>query len=281
MSDAVRTIGILGGKGMLGSDLVEFLGKDFETTAIDKEDYDAHRGASFDALINANGNSRRFWANQHPAEDLIASTVSVEKSMSDFVFGTYVYISSSDVYENHESPQTTREDEVIRSETLSPYGLHKYLAEQIVRDRAPSFFILRSSMILGRQLKKGPFYDMLEKSPLFITAGSRLQAITTAAVAQVITLLLGLDPPSPQLHQGSDGQARLRRTSRRNEVFNMGGKGTFEFKDLAKYASEPVAFREDAERQIYEMNVEKLGARYPLRSSTEYVEEFLSIHGPQ
>lgn len=244
---------------MLGSDLVELLGNDFETTAIDKDDYDAHRGASFDVLINANGNSRRFWANQHPEEDFIASTVSVRNSMNDFTFGNYIYISSSDVYENHESPKTTSEDEIIHPEKLAPYGLHKHLAEEIVQNCGKEFLILRASMMLGKQLKKGPFYDMLEKSPLFVTPDTCLQAVATSAVAEIITRLLG--------------------SERRNEVFNMGGRGTFDFKDLAHYATSPLEFRPDAERQVYEMNVEKLNALYPLKTSAEYVEEFLLNHG--
>lgn len=253
----IRTIGILGGKGMLGSDLVEFLGNDFETTAIDKDNYDAHRGKSFDVLINANGNSRRFWGNQNPREDFSASVVSVYDSMRDFTCGMYVYISSVDVYEHHESPQTTREDEVIHPEKLFPYGFHKYLAEQIVHNYAKKFLILRPSAMLGTKLKKGPFYDMLAQSPLFITADSRLQAISTVAVAQIIGMLL--------------------RGERQNEVFNVGGKGAFEFREFPKFISKPVGFRPDAERQVYEMNTEKIQSMYgELKTSEEYVREFLS-----
>jgi len=249
-------VGIIGGKGLLGSDLVEHLGKDFESISIDKDNYETHRGASFDVLVNANGNSRRFWANDNPREDFSASTISVYNSTTDFHFKKYVYISSSDVYENHEESDATKENVLIRPEGLSPYGLHKYLAEQVVRNRTDNFLILRSSMILGANLKKGPFYDILHGSPLFITADSRLQAISTSVIADVIRHLITSD--------------------RRNEVFNMGGQETFNFQDLSTFVSLPVSFRQDAERQIYEMNVDKLKSIYPLKTSTEYVGEFLS-----
>src|SRR5262245_31827752 len=97
-----RSIGILGGGGMLGSDLAEyFKARGHHVVAIDRDNYSTQRGAQFDILINANGNSRRFWANEHPLEDFEASTVSVYRSLVDFTFNFYIYISSSDVYERH------------------------------------------------------------------------------------------------------------------------------------------------------------------------------------
>lgn len=274
-----QTIGILGGKGMLGSDLARVLsegegasdgagsagngagggegerGARYETHAIDKDNYDAYRGKKFDVFINANGNSRRFWANEHPYEDFEASTASVYKSIADFQFGAYIYISSSDVYADHASPATTREDQPLEFEKLEPYGFHKALSEIIVRTRAPRWLILRSSFIIGSVLKKGPLYDMLNGVPLFITAESRLQAISTAAIARAIDALI--------------------RSDRRNEVFNMGGEGTFCFEEVADAAQ----FRADAQTQTYEMNVEKLGAVVRLAHSAEYAREFLRQHG--
>ena len=67
-----KTIGILGGTGMLGSDLVTILKKYFKVVPITKLNYSKCVGKSFDILINANGNSRRYWANQNPVEDFSA-----------------------------------------------------------------------------------------------------------------------------------------------------------------------------------------------------------------
>lgn len=261
MQSPINSIGVLGGKGMLGSDLVRFLGERYETHAIDRDNYDAYRGRRFDALVNANGNSRRFWANEHPLEDFEASTVSVYRSIADFAFDTYIYISSSDVYADHSGPATTEENGAIEFARLEPYGFHKAVSELVVRVRVPRWLILRSSLILGSNLKKGPFYDTLNGTPLFISADSRLQAISTRDAARAIDALVG----SP----------------RRNEIFNMGGRGTFPFDNLGELAGVPVAFQKDAKRQIYEMNVEKLNALVPLRTSEEYAKEFLNAHASQ
>jgi nucleoside-diphosphate-sugar epimerase len=250
------TVGILGGAGMLGGDLVHCLGDAYRTDAITLENYAEKKGGSYDILINANGNSRRFWANEHPFEDFEASTLSVVNSIRDFSFKHYVYISSSDVYERHESPDTTREDQVIIPERLSHYGFHKYLSEAIVRHYCPQFIILRASMMIGRNLVKGPIFDIAGGKPLFISLDSCLQAISTEEVAGVI--------------------AHLLKTGYTNGVLNMGGIGAFDLSDLKSVFTGTVSVAPGAERQQYHMDVSRLGALYALKRSEEYIREFFS-----
>ncbi len=242
---------------MLGSDLVRYLGAKFHVTPIHKENYHTHVGSSFDIVVNANGNSKRFWANSHPVEDFIASTESVYKSIVDFRYGVYVYISSSDVYHDHTSPRYTKENALIRLHVLTPYGLHKYFSELLIQKYVKNYLILRSSMILGKNLKKGPFYDIARRTPLYITKDSRLQLITTHEVANIIRFLL---------NKGIYGH-----------VFNIGGRGSFSFHDIETYVQTPVRYSPDSEKQEYEMSVAKIRKLYPLKTSKEYLLEFL--HG--
>ena len=240
---------------MLGSDLIRYLGAKFRVTPIHKENYFTHVGSTFDIVINANGNSKRFWANSHPVEDFIASTESVYKSIVDFTYGLYVYISSSDVYEDHTSPRHTKENTSIVPDRLAPYGLHKYFSELLIRKYVKNYLILRSSMILGKNLKKGPFYDNLHKKSLYITRDSRLQLITTVEIANIIQFLLDkyLD----------------------RQVYNVGGVGTFSFHDIHTYINTPVSFSKDSEKQLYEMNITKLRKIYPIKTSQEYLRQFV------
>ncbi|KKU89912.1 MAG: hypothetical protein UY21_C0028G0004 [Microgenomates group bacterium GW2011_GWA1_48_10] len=249
-------IGVLGGKGLLGSALVLELGNDFETVAIDRENYKDHLGASFDVLINANGNSKRFWANEHIVEDFEASTASVYRSLFDFNFRKYIYISSSDVYEDHSSPTTTKEETVINCRNLSPYGFHKYLSEQIVAKNAPDHIILRCSMMIGQNITKGPFFDALHGKPLFITPGSRLQLITVHEVARIVRAVIG----------GSVS----------NEVFNVGGTGTFLFERIGAYVPGSLSVGPEALEQRYEMDVRKISRLFPIATSEEYANDFLA-----
>lgn len=243
---------------MIGSDLVRHLKTKFLITPITKKNYHLHSGRYFDIVINANGNSKRFWANQNPSEDFVKSTLSVYKSIFDFPCSFYIYISSSDVYENHTDPRFTKEEQEINPENLQPYGFNKYLNELIIEKYAKKFLILRSSMVLGKKLKKGPIYDIINNVPLFIKLKTRLQLITTRAVAEIIEIVLdkGLT----------------------NETINIGGVGTFTFTKIRRYFDRDLHILPKAEVQIYEMNVNKIKNLYPfLKTSEEYLQEFLNL----
>lgn len=250
------SIGILGGNGFLGSDLVRMLNINHKVDAITRGNYEKKKGTYYGVFINANGNSKRFWANQNPLDDFFVSTTSVYKSIFDFSCNLYVYISSPDIYENHTEPRYSKENQEINPQDLPPYGFNKYLAELLVKKYKKNFLILRSSMILGTKLKKGPFYDILNNKALFITLQSRLQLITTRALAEIIEVLL--------------------KKSVTMETINIGGKGSFDFTNIRKYFKKEIQILTNAETQMYEMNVEKLRHWYPeLKTSEEYLQEFL------
>lgn len=251
----MKTLAIIGGNGMLGSDLVKYLDQSFLVTSITKENYSQFVDHSFDVVVNANGNSKRFWAIKNPLEDFTLSTVSVYKSLFDFKFNTYMYISSSDVYVNHSSSDSTSEDQIQDSSKLSFYGFHKYLSERMVENHCKSYIILRTSMLLGQNLKKGPIYDILNKNPLFISKTSRLQMIATYEIANIITFLI---------------DKKINR-----DIFNAGGKGVVDFEKIQTYFPTPVSFKDKNEKQIYEMNVAKLNKLFPLKSSQAYLQEYL------
>lgn len=244
---------------MLGSDLVKNLSPYFVITPIIKDNYLQHVQKEFDIVINANGNSKRFWANKNPQDDFVASTASVYRSVFDFPCDIYIYFSSPDVYENHTSPKHTNENELINPADLTAYGFNKYLSELIVKKYKTKYLILRSSMILGTTLKKGPFYDITQGKPLYITRESRLQLITTQAIAGIVRDFLD--------------------KSIINETINIGGIGNFNFSKVKDYFNKEIQILPEAETQIYEMNVQKLKLLYPsLKTTKEYLQEFLDTN---
>lgn len=238
---------------MLGSDLCSYLKKSFSVTSITKTNYHTYIGKPFDIAINANGNSRRFWANGHPFEDFEASTVSVYRSLFDFPCNLYIYISSPDVYENHSAPASTHEGQHSNPKKLSPYGFHKYLSECIVKKHAKTYIILRCSMMLGTSLKKGPFFDSIHNAQLFISPQSRIQVVPTASVADIIKALI------------------VKKVS--NVTMNVGGIGAFSFTNINTYVKD-AAFSSNAETQHYEMDVTGAQKIYPLKTSDAYVRDF-------
>ena len=247
---------VLGGNGFLGSDLVDHLKKyDLEVHSITRENYEEYKGQASDIFINANGNSKRFWANEHPFEDFKVSTVSTYQSIRDFSCNLYIYISTIDVYPDHSSQHTTLEDQNIVPEKLSAYGLHKYLSEEIVRSQVKNFLILRSCAILASHLTKGFIYDLLHNKPLFITPNSRLQFITAKAIAEIIEILTN--------------------NGTRNEVFNVGGRGSCLVEDIIRWSRLGGKIQIKADQQVYEANVSKLTKKYPLKTSEEYIKDFI------
>lgn len=251
-------IGVIGQNGMLGLDLVKFLSASFEVDGITRENYKDHHETSFDVLINANGNSRRFWANQNIYSDFEQSTISVYKTLSDFKFKKYIYISSSDVYKDHSKTESTLESQVVKVEGLCPYGFHKYLSEQIIRNNCPKYLILRMSMMLGSCIKKGPVFDILNNRPLFVTPDSCLQIINTKEVASIIEILIT--------------------KSVDNDVFNVGGTGSLIVRKIAGILNKIPDYHRDAEKQQYEMDISKLSRLFPLKSSENYLQNFLEYY---
>lgn len=251
-----KTLAVIGSKGMVGSDLVQYLKPKFQNlTEIDRDNYNDHTGKKFDIVINANGNSNKIWANENRLGDFEASTVSVYNSLLDFPSKKYIYISSSDVYEDHSDEKITSEDGLITPNNLTSYGFHKFLSELIIKNFAEDYTILRCPMMLGTNLKKGPIYDILKGSRLYISEDSSFQMITTKELARIILSLL--------------------EKSVKNEIFNVGGKGKVLFNGMKKYLNKKVNFPKDGKKETYEINVSKLDRIFPLRTSEEYLKEYL------
>ncbi len=255
----LKSLAIIGSQGMVGEDLTKYLKTNFEkVVGIDRENYNQYCGHHFDVVINANGNSNKIWANDNVLDDFEASTTSVYKTLFDFPCNTYVYISSADTYENHTSKKFTLESKAINPQNLSPYGLHKYLSECIVRNFTKNYLILRCPMMLGAKLKKGPIYDILHGSRIFVNSESCFQMITTKELSQIINFLIIKDI--------------------KKEIFNIGGRGTASINEIGNYLHKSVIFPKDAQTQKYEMNVSKLHRIYPLKTSGKYLQDLLKSY---
>lgn len=248
-------VGIIGSDGMLGSDLLNKLGNKFNVVGINKDTYTDYKGQFFDIIINANGNSKRYWAIQNVLEDFSKSTISVYNSIFDFKFSKYIYISSSDVYSNPSDKLKTRESSIIISNELNTYGFHKFLSELIVRNNCKDWIILRSSLILGQNLKKGPFFDIINKKALYISKQSKLQIINTSKISDIIKTIVTRDY--------------------KNKIFNIGGEGVFDFRRSSVYFVQKPVYSNKTIAQHYEMNVSLAKKIFKLKSSEDYLKEWI------
>ena len=160
---------LIGGEGFVGSAYARLLARTgIEHAIITRANYDHLVGQHCDVLINANGNSRKPLAVSDPLADFDASVRSVRASLVDFQFERYVHLSSCDVYPDCSSPETTQESVPPEIGRQSPYGFHKYLAEQCVQHAAANWQVFRLGGFVGPGLKKNAIFDILHGGPLWL-----------------------------------------------------------------------------------------------------------------
>ncbi len=145
----------------------------------------------FDAVVDANGDSRRFWANENPHESFQANVLSVSERMDRIRCGTYLYLSTIDVYGSRRGDKAENHEHAsIDGLELETYGLHKWMAERIVLRQAERPLILRLGTVIGPGLKKNPVFDACNGGIIRQTPYSTLSLIDLATVEAVVWRLL-------------------------------------------------------------------------------------------
>jgi nucleoside-diphosphate-sugar epimerase len=250
---------ILGGDGFVGSAYARLLAKRrIEHRVINKKNYDEYRGAACDVLINANGNSKKFLSNSDPLLDFDMSVRSVAVSLTAFSAHRYVLLSTGDVYPDSTSPASTHEDQLIDIALLSRYGQHKFLAEQLVRGAHKNHLIVRMGGFVGPGLRKNAVFDMINGNPVWLSAESRLQFISTDRAAALVWRLVEQDV------QG--------------EVVNLGARGVVHLAELHRRTKSNSEFKPDAPLIRYELDLTKLTslAASQIPTSISEVETFVA-----
>ncbi len=246
---------VLGSAGFVGSAVVaEAQARGLRVLGIDRDNYRA--GVSARWVINANGNSKKFLAREQPAQEFDLSVRSVMQSLHDFRCERYCFLSTIDVYDNVRDPAANAESAVIRRDLLSAYGLHKLLAEDLVRHYAPAWLILRMGGFVGPGLRKNSIYDLLKGLPLRVHPDSRYQYQHTRTLAATALDLLAA------------GSQR--------EIWNVAGEGCVSLREIA--ALVPGARLPEAigAAESYEVNLAKLKSVRPVPSSRDTVARFVA-----
>ena len=244
---------VLGGHGFVGSAYVRLFERlGLEHRAVTRANYRELAGTACALFINANGNSRKFLADRDPCAEFEASVVSVQRSLEDFRADRYVFLSSGDVYASQADPADTHAAQVIDVRRLSRYGLHKHLAEQLVRGVHPHPLVVRMGGFVGPGLRKNPIFDLLNDADVWLTPDSELQYIHTDSAAGLVWSLC--------------------RRAVEGRIVNLGGQGVVRLADVAARLGRPGRFRGDAKRVRFELDVRDLasltGEEIP-RSSSE------------
>lgn len=256
-----RTTLVLGGRGFVGSAVVaEAKRRGWTTQSVDKDDYSAFVGRRCDVLINANGNSKKYLAHENPALDFDLSVRSVERSFRDFQFGHYVHLSSCDVYSDVRNPDANDEACEIDAARISPYGFHKYLAEQIVRYFASRWTIFRMAGFVGPGLWKNSVHDLLHRHPLRVHPDSRYQYLDTRDFARLLF---------DMLNEGTMEQ----------QIVNVAGDGLISLREVAALIPGcKLSGGKSLPLEHYEINICKLKQHRIVPKTADTIRSFIRTH---
>ncbi len=248
-------VGIVGYQGFVGSALYGEFGKGGNTVVgIGRDNYKPLAGHHFDILVNADGNSSKPLAEKDPKKDFQMNVGATLDMLHDFQCDGYVHISSIEVYADTGSDRATLEDAKIEPERLSNYGFGKYLGELVARKHAKRWLILRLGGMVGRNMKKGPAYDILERGMLYVSEKSRYQYMNTEAVARIARELV--------------------QKGRWGEIYNVVGKGNIELGEFAKLAGVKLV-KSGAQALKFDVSCGKLAGEMPVPATLETVKELI------
>ena len=130
------------------------------------------RGASFDLVVVAGVQARKWWANQNPVEDW-AQIARLLNALCTVRAERVVLISTIDVY-----PRPCGVDEAtpICEDPGNAYGSHRYRVEEALRRQFPTTCTVRLPGLFGDGLKKNVIFDLLNDNILeTIQPASRFQ----------------------------------------------------------------------------------------------------------
>jgi dTDP-glucose 4,6-dehydratase/UDP-glucose 4-epimerase len=177
---------IIGSEGFIGGHLVEYFRHRHEVSGVGlvpepSQPYqyfqvsisqpgwvNIFKTRSFDICINAAGSASVPYSMQHPASDFeynVLHTMQLLEAIRLYSPACrYLHISSAAVYG---SPRSLPVEEAHHIQPLSPYGWHKFMAENICREYTYIYniatSIVRPFSVYGPGLRKQLFWDLYQK----------------------------------------------------------------------------------------------------------------------
>jgi nucleoside-diphosphate-sugar epimerase len=250
---------VIGAGGFVGSAIVNYLKSiNISVDSVYRTNFKQSDNL-YDICIDASGSSKKFIAEENPAEDLVNSVVNCSRVLKYFPSKLHVHISSIDVYKKLEDPINTLEDNPENIPAVSRYGYHKFITEEYVKSFSANWMIFRLSGMIGNGLKKNPIFDLVSGNTFWINPKSEFQYINTENVAKIIWATI------------NEGIC--------NEIFNVAGKGTISFEQLAidynLVIKESGEDKQSLPPRIVEVSTEKISKITPMPYTREELNKFL------
>ena len=145
---------LIGYSGFVGSNLASQFAYDCHYRSSDIHEI---RGRSFDLVVCAGIQAKKWWANQNPREDWNGIETLLDH-LKTITSRRFVLISTVDIYPR---PSGVDEDTVDEFLVNHPYGKHRFVAEEFVREHFSNPLVLRLPGLFGNGLKKNVIHDLL------------------------------------------------------------------------------------------------------------------------
>jgi hypothetical protein len=130
------------------------------------------RGGSFERLVIAGIQAKKWWANLHPDEDW-ALIENLLDPLAEVTARQVILISTIDVLP---AGSCADEDTELHGLDNHPYGLHRLKAEDRIRASFDDVTVVRLPALFGPGLKKNILFDLLNRNQLeLINPASRFQ----------------------------------------------------------------------------------------------------------
>ena len=167
----MRTVGLLGCRGFVGSALFQALHKaGYDVASVSRDTYEEHRNGRYDVLINSAMPSQRFWALNNPLQDFEATVTLTADLIYNWHWSKFVQISTVSA----------------RCQLDHPYGLNKSCAETLVLNQSANNLVIRLGGLYGRGLDKGTVFDVMNGNRLFVHGDSKYNFIDVQRAAGII-----------------------------------------------------------------------------------------------
>jgi nucleoside-diphosphate-sugar epimerase len=259
----LKRVVVIGARGFVGSAFVHYLKQHpVELIEVTRQNYPDRAGSRADVVIQAACNSRKYLADDDPVAEFDLSVTHCLRALRDYPASLHVHISSADVYAELANPSANSEESFIDLTRLSHYGLHKLLAEQLVRHYADRWLIVRLAGMVGPGLRKNPVFDVLNRQPLRIHPDSQYQFVATDIVAT--------------------SAWRLVESGEVNQVYNLCGRGLVSPRQIAGLAGREMDLSllgADARPRIMDINIDKISRRFEMPSTLNTVRAFIEAFG--